>query len=37
MEDGSVLTWIIGERQPLFLAVLKFLVEVPFQNGEFRV
>ena len=37
MEDRSVLTWIIGERQPLFLAVLKFLVEVPFQNGAFRV
>ena len=31
-ETESVLTWKIGERQPLFLAVLKFVVEVPFQK-----
>ena len=36
-ETESVLTWKIDERQPLFLAVLKFLVEVPFENGAFRV
>ena len=42
MEDGSFLkqnlflTWQIGERQPLFLAVLKFSVEVPIENGAFR-
>ena len=36
-ETESVLTWIIAERQPPFLAVLKFLIEVPFQNGAFRV
>ena len=31
-ETESVLTWKIGERQPLFLAVLKFVVEVPFEK-----
>ena len=36
-ETESVLTWKTGERQPLFLAVLKFLVEVSFENGAFRV
>ena len=36
-ETESVLTWIIAERQPPLLAVLKFLIEVPFQNGAFRV
>ena len=36
-ETESVLTWIIAERQPPLLTVLKFLIEVPFQNGAFRV
>ena len=31
-EKESVLTWKIGVRQPLFLAVLKFVVEVPFEK-----
>ena len=31
-ETESVLTWEIGERQLLFLAVLKFVVEVPFEK-----